>query len=422
MSAPDPKRFSWEIVYPPPGLKMYIDPVTGLGIKRTANRCRVPVPTHLLQVKEKSPEKIHDVDLEEDPKEEEEPKEAFESVTINVNNVNGNGGNENGGNGNRGNNNGCTYKEFLACKPRDYDGKGGAILLTRWIEKMKSVMDISGCVNNQKVRYAVSSLINKALTWWNTQIQATGHEAALGMTWEEFKALIMEEFCPSNEMDKLESEFWNHVMVGANHAVYTDKCHELAKLVPHLVTPESKHIDRYIHGLVLQIHGMIQATQPAIIQSVILKAGTLTDKAIRNEYAGSYPKCAKCNAHHPEGRACQLCYNCQKPGHFARDCRSASRQVTPINAVRMGNGQRACYECRSRDHFCNTCPKLNRALGQVGNRLKIEGNQNPRNNRNQARGTRFSMNTIEARPDPNVVTVPTAGKENAAELTLSEQI
>ncbi|GJY80893.1 reverse transcriptase domain-containing protein [Tanacetum coccineum] len=175
----------------------------------------------------------------------------------------------------------CTYKELLACKPRDFDGKGGVIMLTRWIEKMESVMDISGCVNNQKVRYASCSLINKALTWWNTQIQARGHEAALGMTWEEFKALLVEEFYPSNEMEKLEYEFWNHTTVGANHVVYTDRFHELVKLVPHLVMLESKRIDRYIHGLVPQIHGMIQATQPTTIQSAILKAGALTDEAVR---------------------------------------------------------------------------------------------------------------------------------------------
>ncbi|GJV47406.1 putative ribonuclease H-like domain-containing protein [Tanacetum coccineum] len=141
-------------------------------------------------------------------------------VTNNMNHSNANGGNRNGENknGNGGNNNGCTYNDFLACNLRDFDGKGGAIVLTRWIKKMESVMDISGCVNNQKVRYASSSLINKALTWWNTQIQARGREVAMGMTWEEFKALMVEEFCPSNEMEKLETKFWNHSMVGANHA------------------------------------------------------------------------------------------------------------------------------------------------------------------------------------------------------------
>ncbi|GJW19197.1 hypothetical protein Tco_0026633 [Tanacetum coccineum] len=44
-------------------------------------------------------------------------------VTNNVNNANG----VNGGNGG---NNGCTYKGFMACNPKEYDGKGGAIALT----------------------------------------------------------------------------------------------------------------------------------------------------------------------------------------------------------------------------------------------------------------------------------------------------
>ncbi|GJW34806.1 hypothetical protein Tco_0057726 [Tanacetum coccineum] len=107
---------------------------------------------------------------------------------------------------------GCTYKEFLACNPKECDGKGGTVVYTCWIEKMKSVQDMTGC------------------------------EAAIGMSWEDFKTLTREEFCPSNEMQKLEIELLNHTMVGAGHAAHTDKFHELARLVPHLVTPESKRI------------------------------------------------------------------------------------------------------------------------------------------------------------------------------------
>ncbi|GKB54756.1 hypothetical protein Tco_0905509 [Tanacetum coccineum] len=67
----------------------------------------------------------------------------------------------------------------------------------------------------------------------------------------ESEALLVEEFCPSNEMEKLENEFWNHTMIGANHVAYTDMFHELAKLVPHLVTPESSRIKRTL-GVVLE--------------------------------------------------------------------------------------------------------------------------------------------------------------------------
>ncbi|GKB90550.1 reverse transcriptase zinc-binding domain-containing protein [Tanacetum coccineum] len=45
---------------------------------------------------------------------------------------------------------GCSYKEFLACNPKEYDGKGGAVVLTRCIEKMESVHDMSGVVLTKK--------------------------------------------------------------------------------------------------------------------------------------------------------------------------------------------------------------------------------------------------------------------------------
>ncbi|GJW77688.1 hypothetical protein Tco_0139370, partial [Tanacetum coccineum] len=75
-------------------------------------------------------------------------------VTNNVNNTNG-------GNGGNGENNGCTYKGLMACNPKEYDGKGGAIALTRWIKKTENVIDNSGCAENQKVKYATSSFMNK---------------------------------------------------------------------------------------------------------------------------------------------------------------------------------------------------------------------------------------------------------------------
>ncbi|GKB24625.1 hypothetical protein Tco_0864026 [Tanacetum coccineum] len=48
------------------------------------------------------------------------------------------------------------------------------------------------------------------------------------MSWEDFKTLTREEFCLSNEMQKLETELCNHAMVKAGHAAYTDRSHELA--------------------------------------------------------------------------------------------------------------------------------------------------------------------------------------------------
>ncbi|GJT15145.1 hypothetical protein Tco_0873851 [Tanacetum coccineum] len=58
----------------------------------------------------------------------------------------------------------------------------------------------------------------------------------------------------------------------------------------------------------------------------------------------------------------------------------------------MSNNSRVCHECSSPDHFSNTCPKLNRAPGQVGNQLALEGNRNNQSNGNQVRGRAFNVN------------------------------
>ncbi|GKE34082.1 hypothetical protein Tco_1453404, partial [Tanacetum coccineum] len=255
--------------------------------------------------------------------------------------------------------NGCSYKGFQACGPKEYDGKGGVIALTRWIEKMENVLDNSGCSENQKVKYASSSFVNKALTWWNTQIQ---------------------EFCPSNEMERLENEFWNHKMVGANHAAYTDQFHELAKLVPHLVTPESARIKKYIAGLAPEIQGMLKATQPTTIQDAILRVGILTDEAIScgtltkgNEKRKGVEETSKSGGSWRDNKKAKVGIgfvatapprNESRPGHFAKDCLAPFKRATPVNDVRMKFESGTCYEYGSYKHFQNTCPKLNRAPSQ----------------------------------------------------------
>ncbi|GJQ94802.1 reverse transcriptase domain-containing protein [Tanacetum coccineum] len=129
------------------------------------------------------------------------------------------------------------------------------LLLTLDVEKMESVHDMSGCSVDQKVKYTAGSFVGKALTWWNSQIHTLSQEVAL------------------------KSELWNHAMVGEGHAAYTDRFYELARLVSHLVTPESRMIERYVYGLAPQIRGMVVATEPKTIQKAVQISGVLTDEA-----------------------------------------------------------------------------------------------------------------------------------------------
>ncbi|GKD94357.1 putative reverse transcriptase domain-containing protein [Tanacetum coccineum] len=126
----------------------------------------------------------------------------------------------------------------------------------------------------------------------------------------------------------------------------------------------------------------------------------------KNKFVSQYPKCTKFYTYHPEDGVCRLCFNCHRPGHFAKDCWASFKRATPVNAVRMCHNQKACYECGSPDHLQYNCPKLYRAPGQARNPLALEGNRNTQNNGNRAIGRAFSVNVnaVEALQDPNVVT------------------
>ncbi|GKE42642.1 hypothetical protein Tco_1469926, partial [Tanacetum coccineum] len=94
---------------------------------------------------------------------------------------NGNGGNGDGENGNGRNGNPnenvrgdrhvareCTYHEFMKCQPLNFKETEGVVGLIRWFEKMGMVFYISNCPEKSQVKYATCTLLNSALTWWNS--------------------------------------------------------------------------------------------------------------------------------------------------------------------------------------------------------------------------------------------------------------
>nr|GEY05392.1 hypothetical protein [Tanacetum cinerariifolium] len=122
---------------------------------------------------------------------------------------------------------------------------------------------------------------------WHHSVGDTWLSNDCFMSWNDFKFMMTEEFCPSHEMQKLKTELWNHAMVESGHAAYTDRFHELARM------------------------------EPKTIQKAVQISGALTYEAIRNE-------------------------------SIKKDCRGVPRNVNPVNA--RNPPVRACYECGSTDH------------------------------------------------------------------------
>ncbi|GJR11657.1 hypothetical protein Tco_0794309 [Tanacetum coccineum] len=149
---------------------------------------------------------------------------AFEVKSQRQNSSDGDNGNSGNGNGNGGNGNGrngnpnvndtgarpvareCTYQDFMKCQPLNFKGTEGVIGLIRWFEKMETVFHVSNCLEKYQVKYATCTLLNNALTWWNSHKRTIGTDAAFVMSWRELMKLIAEVYCPRNEIQKMESK------------------------------------------------------------------------------------------------------------------------------------------------------------------------------------------------------------------------
>nr|GEX44254.1 putative reverse transcriptase domain-containing protein [Tanacetum cinerariifolium] len=202
--------------------------------------------------------------------------------------------------------------------PRDADRTEGVVGLTRWIENMESVFQISGCaVKNQEV-------LKKKMTY---------------------------KYYPQGEIKKL------------------------------FVADETEKIDKYVSGLPDNIYGSVKASKPKMLDETIELANDLMDQKLRTyaerqsnnkrkacerkSYSVNLPNCTKCHFHH-NGPCTQKCHKCNKVGYFARDCRS-SGNANVVNAQRnngenpKGNG---CFECGATWHFKRDWLKLRNKDGE----------------------------------------------------------
>ncbi|XP_071714508.1 uncharacterized protein [Rutidosis leptorrhynchoides] len=282
----------------------------------------------------------------------------------------------------------CTYKEFSNCKPQTFTGIEGPVGLMRWFERLKSVFQISNCANTDRVKFATCTLQDGALTWWNNYAQPAGMDASYAMPWEEFKQAMISEYCPKNEIQKLEMELGNLKIQGNDITEYTKRFLELALLCPELVTTEAKKIERYVWGLSKEIQGNVTSSKPETLQSAIRMAHNLMDQITHHEnpeaitdtktqggnrkwnenqgnsshqkkldttkfenanakknYNGKKPYCNRCYKHH-YGACTIVCDRCKKVGHMSKDCTVNLAQPT-------GNKPKTCYGCGQVGHMKN---------------------------------------------------------------------
>ncbi|GJR46978.1 putative reverse transcriptase domain-containing protein [Tanacetum coccineum] len=257
----------------------------------------------------------------------------------------------------------CYYADFMKCQPLNFKGTEGVVGLTRWIEKIESVFNISGCA------------IENQLTLIRTKFVANEIE----------KVYMYISGLPDNIYGNVKSarpktldetiELANDLM-DQKFRTYTERQSNNKK--------KADDSSRNNHG---------HQKQPFKRQNAakVYNIGTVEKKP----YGGSLPKCTKCHFHH-NGSCTQKCHKYNKVGHFAYDCRSTGN--TNVANTQKGNGAapkgNGCFECGAPGHFKRDCYMLKNKDG---------GNRN-------AQGWGYAVENAEKRgnasgnPNSNVVT------------------
>ncbi|GJX73593.1 putative reverse transcriptase domain-containing protein [Tanacetum coccineum] len=242
------------------------------------------------------------------------------------------------------------YKEFRAIMYENFHGTEGAVGLTRWFKKLESQFGISNVVEGDRVKFASSTLLDSALTWWNVYVRSVTLDIAHATPWSDFKVMFIRKYCPRNEVKQMENELWN---LKGN-------------------VTSSKPVD---------LHEAIEMAQGLMYQVVQELGENSSDKQKwnRNHYNNNPNITSNLN---PNKR---LEIARVFTAGQVKDCRAL-----PLPASESGPGSQGgqgsdvtCFGCGEKGHYKNKCPNN----GGQGRGNQIRGNQqNPQNNQRQNQG------------------------------------
>nr|XP_034592107.1 uncharacterized protein LOC117853936 [Setaria viridis] len=271
---------------------------------------------------------------------------------------------------------GVTYTQFLETRPPIFQKAEHPLQANEWLQTLEQKFRvILHCTEVQKAEFAGLQLQGPAGTWWTSYLakQPIGRE----ITWGDFKNAFRTQFIPEGVLRMMLEQFLRVQQGGRSVLEYTHEFDHLAQYAPEHVNTESKKRDCYLRGLNARMQEKLSTCTFADYSAVVSVAITaeekmrILDETMKKEeflkrknippgtsegasqrmkviYRGpprptywpsfqqrppqpwiarspmntprpmSAPASGFCN---PTPTGSQLvCFNCGRPGYFARDC------------------------------------------------------------------------------------------------------
>ncbi|GJY83462.1 reverse transcriptase domain-containing protein [Tanacetum coccineum] len=119
-------------------------------------------------------------------------------------------------------------------------------LITQLRQVCKDAEDGYNVAEGDRVKFASSTLLDSALTWWNVYVRSVTLDTAHATPWSDFKAMFIRKYCPRNEVKQMENELWNLKVKGTNLTAYNQRFQELILLCPEMVPNADRLLERNI--------------------------------------------------------------------------------------------------------------------------------------------------------------------------------
>ncbi|GJX76252.1 putative reverse transcriptase domain-containing protein [Tanacetum coccineum] len=231
----------------------------------------------------------------------------------------------------------------MKCNPDNFYGTEGAVELRRWFDKTEMTFGINECVKDKKVRFVAATLRGPALTWWNSKVAILGLDVANQMGWTEMKKLMTAEFCPVEELQRMENELWNlkGEVTSSKPANLNEAVCMAHKLMEQKLQARNKRI----------LEGNKQKWENFQSGNSSGNARAMTTALNEGKVSsGSLYVCERCFTRHV-GQCTIKCHKCGKVGHKARYYKEKT--------VAMGANAQPIwtyFDCSEQGHTRNRCP------------------------------------------------------------------